>query len=142
MAADEIHDAVFAQGLFRQDGNVRPDKSDLDIGVLRLELAGALHVVGEAGRTGVHHDEFVIFGDFENVVLCLTVRRGVNELAARNERGGLREPGRKPVRGNFSLGLVARTGAAIKSVERGRTEEQGFQHERNSPCSRGEWNRG
>ena len=133
VTAHEINDLVFAQGLFGQHGNVRPDKPDLNIRVLLFEAAGAGHVVLQAGRTGVHDDQFVIFGDGKDFGVGLVVRGRVYEFAAGDEGGGLRQPGGIPIRRDLALGLVARTGSAVEAVKRGRAEEKRFQHGGVSP---------
>ena len=123
VTAHEINDLVFAQSLFGQDGDMRPDEAHFHVRVLLFEAAGAGHVVCQGRRTRVHDDEFVVFGDFEDVGVGLVVRGRVYEFAARHERGGLGQPRREPVGCDFALGLVARTGSAVETVERGRAEE-------------------
>ena len=55
------------------------------------------------------------------------VRRAIEQLAARHQRGGLREPGGIPIGRDFAPRLIARAGAAIKAIKTG--------GERNKVCS-------
>ena len=58
----------------------------------------------------------------------LAVRRRVDELAAFDERGGLREPGRIPERPDLAARLIARAGAAVEAFERWRLQKEGTHH--------------
>ncbi len=49
--------------------------------------------------------------------MSMSMRRAIEQPAVRRERGWLREPRRIPVRRHFATRLVARTGAAVKSIK-------------------------
>jgi hypothetical protein len=57
--------------------NVSADKADLDVGILLFEPAGALDVVGQRRRAGMHDDQIVVFGDLEHVLNRLVMTSGV-----------------------------------------------------------------
>jgi 23S rRNA (uracil1939-C5)-methyltransferase len=56
------------------------------------------------------------------------MRRSVHELAAWNHCGRLGQPRGEPVRGDLTLGLIARSGASVEPVIRGRAEKKGLFH--------------
>ena len=56
------------------------------------------------------------------------LRGGVNYPGLRDEAGGIAQPGGIPERRDFTGGLIARAGAAIKILERWRVEQQGAFH--------------
>ena len=56
------------------------------------------------------------------------VRRRVDEPAALDQRRRLRKPGRIPERANLAPRLIARPGAAVEPVERGRLQEKRTHH--------------
>ena len=116
-----------AQRLLRKHRDVRADEADLDRGILRLEPASALDVVGQRRRAGVHDHQVVVLGDREHVVNGLPMRGRVNQRAARHEGGGLRQPRRIPERSHLAFRLVARAGAAVEAVKGRRAQEQSFQ---------------
>jgi len=53
------------------------------------------------------------------------MRRRVDQFGIRHHGRELREPGRIPVRFDFPLRLVARAGASVETLERGRLQKQG-----------------
>jgi len=52
------------------------------------------------------------------------MRDRIDQLAVRHHRGDLGEPGRIPERADFAAGLVARTSAAIETIEGRSLQEQ------------------
>ena len=100
---------------------MRADKTDLGVGLLRLDGFGNLAIVFQRRRAGVDDDVVEIFRDGEAFGHVNVVRRTIKEFGIGRERGGLREPGGIPIAGDFAPRLVTRAGAAVKAVEtRGR----------------------
>src|SRR5258706_3039129 len=83
-------------------------------------------IVFERRRRGVDDDVIVTFGLIEAFFDINPVRWAVHELRVGNQGGGLCQPGGIPITGYLTTGLIARTGAAIKTIEAGRAKEQGF----------------
>src|SRR5277367_1792255 len=96
---------------------MRADETDFRVGLLRFNRLGHLAIVAQRRRAGVDDDVIVFLRDAQAFVLLDAVRRTVEQFAARHERGGLREPGRIPIAGDFALRLVARTSAAVITVK-------------------------
>ncbi len=61
----------------------------------------------------------------KDVLRAEAVRRRVDQLAVRNERRRLREPGRIPERPDFAAGLVSGARPAVEAVKGRRLKEQG-----------------
>ena len=128
LAPDPVDGRRGFQCLGGQHRGVRADETDLRIRTLRLDGLGDLAVILQRGRAGVDDDVIVVLRDVEAFILADVVRRTIEELRAGDQGGGLREPGRIPIRSNFAPRLVARTGTTIKAIERGRRKEQSLAH--------------
>ena len=65
----------------------------------------------------MHDDEIELAGLREHVLDGRPVRGRIDELAARDQRRGLGEPGRIPEGFDLAPRLIARAGAAVEAVE-------------------------
>ena len=65
----------------------------------------------------MQHDEIVVARLGDDVAEPQSVRRGVDQLAARHNSGDLGKPGRIPEGPNFAPRLIARARPAIEAVE-------------------------
>jgi hypothetical protein len=127
VAADEIDDLMLAQCQLGKDRDVRADEANLDSRIRSLEPASTLDVAWERRRARVHDHQVVILGNRQHVFDRLAMRGRVHQRAARHERRGLSQPRRIPERRHLSFCLVSCARAAVKSIERRRTKEQGSQ---------------
>src|SRR5450432_593808 len=98
--------------------NVSVDKTDFRVGLLRFDRLGHLAIVFQRRRGGVDDDVIEIFRDGETLGEVNVVRRAVEQFGIRRERGGLREPRRIPIAGDFAPRLITRACAAVKTVVR------------------------
>ena len=103
-----------------QHHRMRTDETDLRVRLLRLDGLGHLAVVFQRRRGGVDDDVIEILRDGEGFRHADVVRRAVEQLGVWHERGGLREPGRIPIAGDFAPRLIPRARAAVETVERRR----------------------
>ena len=117
LAADPVNRRRRLERFRGQHGGVRADEADFRVRLLRLDRLGHLAIVFQRRRARVDDDVIKFLGDGQAFVLLDVVRRAVEQFAAGHERGGLREPGRIPIAGDFTLRLVARTGAAVIAVK-------------------------
>src|SRR5438270_556912 len=76
----------------------------------------------------MEHGEFIITGQRRHLLDGEPIRRGIDQPAARHHRGRLGEPCGIPERANLSARLIARTGAAIKSLIAWRIQKKGMFH--------------
>src|SRR6266850_1060532 len=74
------------------------------------------------------HRQLVIPRERQHLIELEPRRRRVDQLAVRNERRRLGQPGRIPEGADLALRLIARAGASVEAVERGRVQEQGLHH--------------
>ena len=119
-AGDEIDRARPGEAGFRFDRDLGPDQSDREPWVGVLQRLGDFHIGGEGRGRGMQHDQLVITGERQHVVKPQPRRRGVDQPAARHQRGGLREPCRVPEGSYLPPRLIARARPAIETVERRR----------------------
>ena len=115
-------DPVDGRGSFerfrRQHRGVGADKADPGFRPLLFDGFRHLAVVLQGGRGGVNDDVVVIPGSAQALPDADAVRGAIQQLGAGDQRGRLRQPGRIPETGDLPARLVARAGAAIKTVER------------------------
>ena len=118
LRGDEIDRRARLPGLRRgSTATLAPTKPALSAGLASLSASTTLHVGSEGRRRGVQHDEIVVARLRQRRRRARSVRRRVDQLAARHQRGGLGEPGRIPERPDLAPRLIARAGAAIEAVE-------------------------
>ena len=118
VARDKVEYRRGGETLLRLNGDFGTDEADLQFRVMLLHRLRDLHVIGEGRRRGVHHHQLIILGERQDLVQRRAGRRRIDQPAARNQRSGLRQPGRIPERADFAARLVARAGAAIEAFER------------------------
>jgi len=128
LARDPVNRRRRLQRLRRQHHRVRADKTDLRVGLLRLDGFGHFAIVFQRRRGRIDDDVIEILRDGEAFFQINVVRRAIQKFGIRHERGGLREPRRIPIAGDFAARLITRTRAAVKPIKRRRREEQGFAH--------------
>ncbi len=114
VAGGEIDDRRGFERSFGVDRGLGADQPGLQRRVGVLERRDRLHIRGEGGRRGVHHGQVEILRLGHNLGERGPMRRRVDELAVRHERGRLREPGRVPERRDLAFRLVAGAGAAVE----------------------------
>ena len=90
--------------------------------ILRFGLVAFIasaHFTSDAkdGTDVCSHREVVILHNGQHVGECLLMRRRVDQAAVFDKGRRLREPGRIPERLDLPFGLIARTGAAIETIE-------------------------
>ena len=76
----------------------------------------------------MHDDQVEVARGRRDIGELQAVRWRVDELAARDQRRRLGEPGRIPEGSDLAPRLVARTRAAVEAIERGRLQEKGTHH--------------
>ena len=118
VARDKVEHRRGGEALLRLDSHFGADEADLEFRVTRLHRLRDLHVVREGRRRGVHHHQFIILGERQNLLHRRAGRRRIDQPAAGHQRRGLRQPGRIPEGADFAARLVARAGAAIEALER------------------------
>ena len=117
LAADPVNGRRGLERFGRQHGGVRPDKTDFRVRLLLFDGLGHPAIVLQRRRAGVDDDVVEVLGHAEAFLLADVVRRAIEQFGTRRERGRLRQPGGIPVAGDFAHGLVARPGAAVKTVK-------------------------
>ncbi len=120
VAADEVDGGRGFETLARLDRDLGADESDPEAGVGVLHRLRDLHVIRKRRRRGVHHDEFMILRERQDIGESEAGRRGVDEAAPLDQRCRLCQPGRIPERADLAAGLIARAGTAIEALEGGR----------------------
>src|SRR6266852_2861475 len=135
LAGDEINRARRGQAGFRLDRDLGADEADREPRVGILQGLGNLDIAGEGRGRGMQHRELVIAGERQHIGEAQPRRRGVDQLAAGDQRRRLGEPGRVPERADLPLCLIARPRPAVEPVERWRVEKQGLHHTGLSPST-------
>jgi hypothetical protein len=124
VAGHELDRVRGGQRVLGMHRDVGADEADPEAGVLRAERLGHLHVVGEGRRARVEHRQLVPARERQHVLEPEAGGWGVDQARARDQRRGLREPGRIPEGADLAARLVARAGAAVEPLVRGRVEEE------------------
>ena len=141
VARDEIDRRALRQAFLRLHRHLGADEADLQRRVRILQRRRHLHVGGERRRRGVDHAQLVIPRLARHRIEADARRRCIDQLAARHQRGRLRQPGRIPERADLPPRLIARAGAAVETVERRRMQEQRLHHRGSNPSACMVWPR-
>ena len=127
-AGDKIQLGTGRQGFLGQNAHLGPHHPHLEPGVFGFELTNGGQIMRKRRLAGEEHGQFEIRGQVGHLGDGQILRRGVHHPGLRDETGGVAQPGGIPERGDFTGGLIARAGAAIKILERWRVEQQGAFH--------------
>ncbi len=128
VAGDEIDRRALRKAFVRLHRDLGADEADLQRRIFIPKRLRDLHVGGEGGCRGVDDAEFVRPRLGDDLGQADARRRRVDQTAARHQRGRLGQPCRIPERTDLPPRLIARAGAAVEAVERGRVEEQRLHH--------------
>src|SRR4029077_1948428 len=123
-ACDKVDVLAGVQGLIRLDVAVGTDEGDLKTWMRFLDLADEFYVAIETNRRGEKDQKFVLFADFDGLLPVNLVRRGVQQTAARDHTGGIREPHGIPVGIEFAGRGPTRARAAVEILETRRIQQQ------------------
>ena len=124
VAGDEIDAGRVFQAAVGVDRHLGADQADLELRIGGFQRLDAFHVGGEGRDGGVDDDEIEILGLRHDLGEAGLVRRGVDQLGILDQSGGLGQPGRIPEGGDFTPRLIARAGAAVKSVKGRRLQKE------------------
>ncbi len=117
VARDEVDDGRLDHAAVRLHRHLGADQPGLEVRIGSLQRLDGLHVRLERRHRGVKHRHVEVLGHGHDVREALAVRRRVDQLGLLDQRGGLGQPGRIPEGADLPLGLVARAGAAVETVE-------------------------
>ena len=137
VARHEIDGRALRQAFRRLHRHLGTDHTDFQRRINSLQRRRDLHVRCERRRGGMQHAQFEVLRLFRNSIHTDTGRRRVDQLAARHQSGGLRQPSREPERLDLPLRLIAGSGAAVEPIEGGRLQEQGLHHRLCNPFTTG-----
>ena len=126
LATNEVDGLAFVQRFVWSGGHRRSNEGDLQFGIRRFHGECQLLISLPARSAGEQHQKFVLFADVDGFIRGDVMRRRVQQTRALQHPRRISEPNRVPVRFNFSSSRPARTSAAVKVLERGRVQEQGF----------------
>src|SRR3954470_15751423 len=96
---------------------MRPNKTDFGPGPIFFDSLRYFGIIFERRRGRVNNNVVVPFRFFETFFDVDVMGRTVQQLRIRHKSGWLCQPGRIPEARDFAPGLVARTSAAVKTVE-------------------------
>ena len=135
VARDEIDGRRGLQDAEGVDRHLRAGEAGLEARIGRLQRLDRLDVGGERRRRSVQDREIEVLRFGDDFRELDPVRRCVDQLTVLNKRCRLREPVRIPERSDLALRLVARAGAAVEPIERGRLKKQRPHHSADFPFS-------
>ncbi len=107
LARDEIDRGGGGERAGRVDCNLGSDHADQQVRILRLHQLRRVGVRRKRRRAGVHDHQLILSRQRHNVLQRQAVGGRIDELAVRDHRGRLREPGGIPERADLAFGLVA-----------------------------------
>src|SRR5262249_52966485 len=122
--ADEIDGPGRGQRPLALDGDVSSHEADAQRGIFRPEGFGDFDVLSERRCTRVQDGEVVLPRERAHVVQRQAIGRRIDQARAGHEGSGLSEPGRIPEGADFAARLIARSGAAVEALIRGRMEKE------------------
>src|SRR3954451_642516 len=99
------------------------DEADDRVRTILFYRFSDLAIVFERGRRCVNDDVIVILRFLQALLDLDVMRRAIHQPGARHERRWLGKPRGIPIAGDLTPRLVARTGAAIKTIEARRTQK-------------------
>ncbi len=116
-AHDEVNVFAGVQGLIRLDVAVRTDKGNFQGRVSFLDFAQELDVAVEANSRGEQNQEFIVLANVDGLLPIDFVRGSVQQTAAGDHPGGIREPYGVPVGLNLARRGPPRTSPAVEILE-------------------------
>jgi len=128
VARDEVDGSRRAQASRRIDGDLGADQAGLQAGVDGFQRLDGLDVGRKRRRRRMQHGEIEVECSRGDVGELQAMRGSIDQCAAFDQCGRLREPRRIPERANLATRLVARPGAAVETFERRRLQEKSAHH--------------
>ena len=117
LATHEIHRRGGLQRAVGIDHGLGADQADQDAGIRFFQQLGEARISRERRRAGVDDDEVVTACDLEALCDGQLVGRRIENTRTRHQGRRLREPRGIPEGFDLTLGLVARAGTSVETIE-------------------------
>src|SRR5262249_52052812 len=105
-----------AQRFHRLNGDVSADHANFEAGILFFQPRSKKRVARERGRAGMENGQLIVASERSDLFDGQAIGGRIDELAAGNHCGRLRQPGGIPEGADFATSLIARSCAAIESL--------------------------
>ncbi len=114
LAANEINLRTIAQRFLRQHGHMRPNKSNLDLGIRLLDRSRQQNVAGKPGRRSKQHQELVVPRDLDGLLARHVMRRRIEQPRPLQHSRRISQPNGIPETFNFAGGGPTGAGASVE----------------------------